>query len=326
MVESTGPLPWQRDQWNLLVDTHSQGRLPHALLLTGIEGLGKTYFARQFIQYIQCLQPVDKQPCGQCSHCKQIINHTHPDYCRVTVEDDKSQISIEQIRALQGFMQLSQSSQTGKVALIYPAEAMNINSSNSLLKTLEEPPGSSVLILVSNQADVLPATIRSRCQNINFHPPEAPQASRWLAQNHCAQPERYLTLAQGSPCKAIRLADTVELSQYEGVLDSCLDLLANAYNETVGIQSLWSKTPLTLLMDWQFSLVRDLIRAKNGVIKPHFENQDRFEQLRSAASELDSKWLLGLYETLSQLGRLTHANLKADLYQERMILAWKTKQ
>ena len=320
-----GTLPWQNKQWASIQEARKQDRLPHALILAGIPGLGKEHFAQQLAMGIHCFQSENGTPCKQCASCHQIQNLTHPDYRFITVEEKKTQISIEQIRDLQSFMQLSQTGENSKVVIISPAESMNINSANSLLKTLEEPPGSSLLILVTNQPAYLPATVRSRCQIITFTKPEKQEAIAWLEQTGCKDPETWLMMSQGAPCQAQALFKSIDVSQYSMVIDSCLQLITEKMLETVKLESQWKKIPAELLLEWQYSLARDLIRAKNLVMKPHFENQDRFEQLREASNQLDCKRIFKLYETLLFLGRQTNANLKPELYRERMILTWRTQ-
>ncbi len=319
------PLPWQSRQWASIQEARKQDRLPHALMLTGMSGLGKEHFARQLVMGIHCAQASDGMPCGQCASCLQMLSLTHPDYSFVTVEEKKTQISIEQIRDLQSFMQLTQTGDNPKVVIISPAELMNINSANSLLKTLEEPQGVSLLILVTNQPAYLPATIRSRCQVISFSKPEKQVAKAWLEQAGCKDPYIWLMMSQGAPCQAQNLSKSIDANQYSVVIDSCLELITDKMLETVKLESQWKKIPTELLLEWQYSLARDLIRAKNMVMKPHFENQDRFEQLRKAANQLDCNRIFKLYETLLFLGKQTNANLKPELYRERMILTWRTQ-
>ncbi len=309
----------------MIQEARAQDRLPHALMLAGMPGLGKQLFAQQLAKGVHCTQSDNGVPCGQCSSCIQIQNCTHPDYRFVTIEEKKTQISIEQVRDLQSFMQLSQTDDNPKVVIISPAEFMNVNSANSLLKTLEEPPGFSLLILVTNQPAYLPATVRSRCQTITFNRPEWQESIAWLEQIGCKNPGTWLMMSQGAPCQAKALSESTDIKQYSMVIDSCLGLVSQKELETVKLGAKWNKIPAELLMEWQYSLARDLIRAKNLVEKSYFENQDRFGQLRTAANQLDCSRIFKLYETLLSLGKQTNSNLKPELYRERMILTWRTQ-
>ena len=122
---------------------------------------------------------------------------SHGDFRWLAPEEGKRAIGIDAVRAAVGFVQKTAAYGTRKVLLIEPAEAMTAQAANALLKTLEEPPGSSVILLVSSQAGALIATVRSRCQSIVVAPPGPDQAQEWLmAEANCApdQASQALTL------------------------------------------------------------------------------------------------------------------------------------
>jgi DNA polymerase-3 subunit delta' len=117
-----------------------------------------------------CLQPVAGEACGSCPSCKKLAAGNHPDLHLLQPLPDKRDISIEQVRELQQMLSLRPFEAKRKACLIEPAERMSIGAANSLLKTLEEPPGHGLLILLTNQADLLLPTVRSRCQHLRFAP------------------------------------------------------------------------------------------------------------------------------------------------------------
>ncbi|HSW52736.1 MAG TPA: hypothetical protein VLG93_05865, partial [Sulfuricaulis sp.] len=137
---STAPerYPWHGALWSALARQFEQ--LPHALLLQGRPGLGKHDFAVQLAQALLCEQARDGMACGQCHCCRLFAAGTHPDLAGVGLVEDAKSIAVDQIRALGDFLSLRPHTAARKVVIISPAEAMNINAANSLLKLLEEPP------------------------------------------------------------------------------------------------------------------------------------------------------------------------------------------
>lgn len=197
--------PWQSSQWQQLCDAFSKERLSHAILLNGQAGLGKFHFAKEFSKFILCADSNKQsmlQPCDICKSCKLINTEAHPDFHLITIED-ASVIKIDQIKNLIAEMNHKAHYNGFKIAIIYPAEKMNTNAANALLKNLEEPIGSETLfLLVSDQFMLLPATIRSRCQRINFHVPNMKIVKEWLLSQSISTDDGFETacqLTEGAP-------------------------------------------------------------------------------------------------------------------------------
>jgi DNA polymerase-3 subunit delta' len=173
--------PWQEPNWS---QWQKQGqRISHAYLLSGVPGIGLEVFAQRMAQGLLCQAGAQHlEPCGQCHACHLAATDQHPDYYQVEIAEDKKEITIDQIRELT--QKLYETSHQGgyKVAVILEAERMNTPAFNALLKSLEEPPEKTVLILTTFQANQLPATILSRCQKLNFQPPLINEAAAWLQQ------------------------------------------------------------------------------------------------------------------------------------------------
>src|SRR5438067_9031975 len=167
------------------------GDMPHALLLHGLRGIGKHALALHVAQALLCETPAaGGLACGVCPGCRYVVAGQHPDLMRLelrTLDAETGEavpvdtIGIERIRAMIDFAQLTSHRQRGKVAVIAPAERMNLSAANALLKTLEEPPQGTYLLLVSDQPGRLPATIVSRCRKVPIATPERAQAKQWLA-------------------------------------------------------------------------------------------------------------------------------------------------
>ena len=218
-------LPWMTEEYEQLISLHANNKLAHAYLFGGQQGLGKQYLASHFAHYLLCSDVSDKQPCGQCRNCELIEAGTHPDL-KLIQPENSNEIKIDQIRQTIEFAQ--QTSQRGgyKIVIIRPAEAMNINSANALLKILEEPSASTLLILVSHQPALLTATIRSRCHNLKFSRPSADKVIPWLeSKNIHASPKELLRMANNIPLRALHYADDDALhdrSILHGVLEKLL--------------------------------------------------------------------------------------------------------
>ena len=182
--------------------TRLRGRLPHALLISGQEGIGKRVLAIQLAHSLLCEQPgADGQPCGQCAACGWLQAGTHPDLLWLLPEEAGKAIKVDQVRALTSELCMTSHAGRYKVAIIQPADAMNRNAANSLLKTLEEPTDNTLVVLLTALPGRLPATIRSRCQQLQVAVPDALSARQWL-QDTGMEPGQaigYLKLAHGAP-------------------------------------------------------------------------------------------------------------------------------
>jgi len=201
-------------------------RLPHALLLHGVAGVGKLALAEQFARFLVCENRQGGHPCGSCDGCRWFLAGNHPDVrflepetlarnVAVAEEGDEpkardakpsNQIKIEQARALGDFVHVMSHRVGYRVAIIHPAEDMNTATANSLLKNLEEPPASAVFLLVSHRPARLLPTIRSRCVSVPVPVPDAKAAAAWLGAQGVRNAERWLAFAGGAPLRALEYA------------------------------------------------------------------------------------------------------------------------
>ena len=131
--------PWQDIQWGRLISQMNSERLPHALSLIGPSCIGKQKFAVSFANFILCSSPLNKAPCGKCKSCCLSRSGNHPD-CVIIKPDSKGKnINVDSIRDLDAFFSQTSQQRGWKIVIISPAESMNTNAANALLKTLEEP-------------------------------------------------------------------------------------------------------------------------------------------------------------------------------------------
>ncbi len=177
----SAPYPWLAAAWADLIDRAARDALGHAYLLCGREGLGKFAFAEHFARGLLCeRRPPDGQACGECRGCLLTTSGNHPDLKLLTLEEERKSIVIDQVRELIEFFTLKAHYHGRKIGIVYPADTMNNAAANALLKILEEPPASALLLLVASRPALLPATIHSRCQRLNFELPEWEVREQWL--------------------------------------------------------------------------------------------------------------------------------------------------
>jgi DNA polymerase III subunit delta' len=187
-------------------------RLPHALLVYGPRGIGKLVLAERTAQLLLCEGKT--RPCGTCDACRWFLGGNHPDFRRIEPESlwvEKPEkpsivIKVEQVRELADFLYIRSHRGRLRVALVHPAEDMNENAANALLKGLEEPPAGAVFILVSHRPAQLLPTTRSRCVAVPVGIPQRKPALEWLASQGLKDPERWLAYAGGAPLRAVDLA------------------------------------------------------------------------------------------------------------------------
>ncbi len=218
-------LPWLEKEYSQLINLESSSKLAHAYLFGGQQGLGKLMLAMHFGHYLLCSSKQNDQPCLSCRDCELFLAGSHPDL-RLIQPEDSNEIKIEQVRNTIEF--IAQTSQRGgyKFAIFRPAEAMNTNSANALLKVLEEPAQNTLIILVSHQPALLMATIRSRCHAVKFNRPSAEKVIPWLeAKNMYASPAELLRMANNIPLRALQYADDEALQDrtvLHGVMEKLL--------------------------------------------------------------------------------------------------------
>lgn len=291
--------PWQHAQWQKIIATREQDKLPHALLLTGPEGIGLGHFAACLAGRLLCMQPGNSGTgCGVCKACILYAAGNHPDYLDIRPEEKGKQIRIDTIREMIEYIHLSSQYGRYKVVVINPADAMNRNAANSLLKTLEEPPPDSLILLSSCRPSFLPVTIRSRCQRINFNPCNGGETLHWLQQQLSGDAADYqdiLALARGGPLKVVEIFQAGQESYPRRLLEELREMRM-ADTDPVRTAERWQEWGGIEVLKW---LALFFCRIARHKISPPHVNPDNsfiFGYLQDLANDLDLNHAVACYD------------------------------
>jgi DNA polymerase-3 subunit delta' len=294
-----------------------QGRVPHALLFTGPEGVGKHTAALALAQLLNCLQPREDDACGECLACRKISQGIHPDVrC---LEPEGAHLKIEQIREdLQRDAVFKPLEGQRKVYVLDPAEALTTGAANSLLKILEEPPAAVVLVLISAQPFALLDTVRSRCREVRFFPVPALRLAPWLQAKLGVNPETAQALARlsgGRPAEALRLS-TPEAQELR------TRVLGWAQNAPARTWSAWARElgavpeemaeAFSVLLSWY----RDLLLLAHHSGRGLLLNVDQAQAMLPALAQETADTLLAKCQALLAAGDQLSRNVNTQLVLE----------
>lgn len=305
--------------------TWDQGRLPHAILLAGPAGMGKRAFAASLARFVLCDEPdTAKRDCGVCVGCRLMAGQSHPDYVWAEVPEEKTTIGIDQIR--QVTRRFEQTSYKGgfQVAVVSDADRMMRAASNSMLKTLEEPRGACLLILVSSRPAKLLPTIRSRCQTLRFARPDRARTLAWLQerQNGPQQHEQWntlLDLAGGAPLRAVALREQ-GADELDAAFRQDLVGIMQGDRDPVAISQKWGKQPPSVWLRWLQTQVLAMIRARS---QPGVGGQecDAIDLIQAAVNIKLPRLYLYL-DDLIAAGWRTESTIRSDLMIAALLIPW----
>jgi len=307
-------------------------QLPHALLLRGSQGIGKLAFAEAVARALLCEKPApDGAACGQCTACGWMGQGSHPDFRRLEPENlaeqkdseagiekkekASTQISVDQVRSLANFINVSSHRGGSKVVLVHPAEALNPNAANALLKGLEEPPPRTYFLLVAHRWNQLLPTIRSRCQDLALPRPTAEAAHGWLKEQGLPDPDLALAQAGNAPLLALQF-DEDYWSQRERFLKSIIGRNFDALGVAEQLRDHAPALVVGWLQRWAFDLVS---HRATGSIR---YNPDFSDAIAAIAGKLDPVEAMRFQRHVVRLQRIVHHPLNARLFFEQLMLTY----
>jgi len=347
-MSEAGFLPWQLDTARAWLA--GRERFAHAWLVHGTAGIGKLQFACAAAASLLCESPRDQLACGQCPACAWVASGNHPDLRRIRPEavalqegadaaegaDDaepaatgtakrapSKEIRIDQIRALESWFNTATHRGGWRVALLYPAQALNVISANALLKVLEEPPPRTVFLLVADAPDRLLPTLVSRCRRLPLPAPGADQALHWLQAQGVEPAEDWLAAAGGAPLAALRLAQGGEQACPQW-LTQLVGPLAKGQSPDIGaLAEGLEKSPPSEWIDALQRLCADLMLAGAGAPVRYFPSLAK--PVGQAAARANAVRLAEGARWLTQQRRLATHPLNAKLFAhatlQRMVLS-----
>lgn len=320
-----------------------QGRraqLPHALMLIGQRGLGKLALAWEFAASLLCEEPrSDGGACKKCLACHWFEQGNHPDFrllqpASLSEEGDteegkkkaSQQITIDQVRELDDFLNVGTHRAGVRIILINPTEAMNRNTANAILKSLEEPAPDTLFLLISSEPLRLLPTLRSRCQIVPVGMPSAAAATRALAEAGIETPERWLALAGGAPCLALEFARSGQTAWLDFLLQQISDggeinpITLAAELEKI-IKDSKGKVSLKMVVEVFQKWLVDLTLARNGLPVRYFLPQQ--STTASLAAMIPAARLVHAYRALLVRRREAEQPLNTRLFLESLFLDYR---
>ncbi|WP_370978833.1 DNA polymerase III subunit delta' [Agaribacterium sp. ZY112] len=315
------PYPWQESLWAGFCQSLEAGRLPHAILLNAVDGLGIEELGQAMARFLLCHSPIDDLACGRCRGCELLHAGSHPDFFLLKPEEKATQIKVDQVRDCVDFVAKTSHFDGPKLVLIEQAESMNVNASNALLKSLEEPAGRCIFILVSDRVSAILPTIRSRCQCMTLSLPSTRASEAWLKEQGLENAQHWLRQAGGAPLKAKKWTDG-DYAESQLKLWAELSSLARAEIGAIALAASWQSRETLELMQMQLFMLESLLRFKMAKEPVAQELQALVDQL----AILEEHYFFRLHDKLSQrLAQLQRgANLNGLLQCEDMVMDWQS--
>ena len=327
------PFPWHLEALQRLAA--DRARLPHALLVQGRRGIGKSEFARALAAAVLCESPRTGLACGTCPSCHWFSQGNHPDYREIVPESQADEpegsedeparaektkslvIRIDQVRDVASFITLSTHRAGHRVLVIRPAETLHPAAANALLKTLEEPPPATLIVLVSDQPSRLLPTIRSRCRSLALPMPAPEAALAWLAAQGVEDAQGALAAAGGAPLLARDLADPAQTEFRRRIVS---ELARPGGAHALNLAAAIDRTAVERFLYWMQTWVYDLVSARSGGPVRHHRAESA--AIRARAKGADMGALLDLDRELAEARRLASHPLNPRLLAEHLLLTY----
>ena len=302
-------------------------KVVNSYLFLGNEGIGKKYVALQFAKALNCLGKESEggDACDHCSSCKKIDHALHPDV--LVIEPEGQYIKVDQVRQMQRQLAYKPYEGRHRVCILTAADRMAPYIPNTLLKTLEEPPLHTVIILLANSSRFILPTILSRCQTIRFNPLPIPLLSKWLIEGkglNEAEAHLLASLSEGSPGKALEIQEEIRQIPREELLKQWVGLKTLSVEKMDRwIQSLSPhRENLLLIIEVAKTLLRDLVVVKTSKEGSKLIHSDLLDAMEKLAREWSLASLLNRIETLHQTILAIRSNANMPLALEVAMLTW----
>lgn len=314
-----------------IIAAATAGRLGHAYLFAGPEGVGKRLFATELAKARLCEQPPRPMTaCGRCPACLQVLAGTHPDAFTVRRDEDANELDVETMREFCHRLSMKSSRGRGKIGIVEDADDFNASSANCFLKPLEEPPPGSLLILLATSVDRQLPTILSRCQVVSFAPLPPAEVRSILASNGVTDPDRVdrlVRLSGGSPGRALALNEDIFWSFRETLLASISaprpdpGMLAAAWSEFVesaGKQGSLQRQRMSLSLRLLTELLQTALRISYGADTDDPDAIRLRPMAESAGPDRIADWLEACVEADRRIERYLQIGLVLDALLEKL--------
>jgi DNA polymerase-3 subunit delta' len=304
-----------------------EGRIGQSLILGGPDGIGKRRFATALAQAVNCERPIAGDACGKCGQCLRVVRGEHPDV--VIYSPDGQFIKIEQMREMSAEAQFKPFEGNRRVLIVDEADRLNIRAANSILKSLEEPPESSLIILVTSRPYALLDTIRSRCQVLSFAPLSPAELESYLMANYKRPVEEnrlIARLASGSIGRAIE----IDINEYLAERELIINLVEAALIQHDGVQLLAAAEQLgrklerddfVRHMNTLLLVLADLFKLKLDHPPDMLTNADVAPRLAAIADQTDAASLTAWTDKIEKLLQDIIRNVNRQLALEAMLLS-----
>ncbi len=310
-----------KKQWSFLKKRWLDKSLSHAYLFTGLDSLGKKHLALEFVKLINC-SGKEKIPCNKCYNCRMILKSAFPDFLIIEPQissESQESIQIKQIRRIQEFISYRPYMGSFKVVIINNADKMNRNSQNCLLKTLEEPKGNTIIILISSYPEMLLPTISSRCELMKFFYVKKEEIKNYLLENNIdgEKADSIISFSPGRPGKILRhILNCQEREEEIKILKDSLNAMEDDFASRVKlINNLVTQKKIFIFLEVMQKFLRHTLLEKLEVIdkrKSIFSN--KFEDY----SITKIKEIIRKTEKINNL--LSSTNINPKLALENLLL------
>jgi DNA polymerase-3 subunit delta' len=307
----------------LITSAIERERLPNAYLFSGEESIGKRLVATTFAKAVNCLEE-GLGPCNSCPSCRMIEGDIHPDVG--TIVPDGTQIKIAQIRALQEKMIYKPYKGRRRVYIVDEADKMNLEASNSFLKTLEEPMGDTTIILITSRPNSLPATLLSRCEQIRFVPPPSDMIAGLLVKNKGMGYDEAMILSLISMGK-VGVALSAEQGELIQERDKIINLIPRLVDEGASgiFETSRDLSGLPGDMDksicWLMIILRDILVFRESKDPSMIINRDRIEDIESMGREVSASGIIKLINQIWDAERLVARNINRQLTLDLLFIS-----